>query len=329
MSMVKKQDNGFDLPPLTDAGRVPPDANASRLRDATPSGVKLAAAALARPLPTNETLPKPPGDRLESPHKSGVAPSELGRALGRQSLRRPLPERPELSASDVEWWAESALNATFEPSRVVPIEQTTDPNEGDRITPVFLESITPVFPESKVREVMALADERERSALAAKLGASAKANLPATVKPPPSPVIKASLALPPPPPAPPLPGSTGLAREPVEGAGIWNVPVLDAPPSPAPPKSLTSSMPVPSASHVESGARPVPRAAGLPEPGTLHFGRPPRDAAPASFKNPNADSSDQLHAVSFALAGSDVAIAIWIAVAIILIMVAAAMFTVG
>jgi len=320
------------------------------------SGVKISAAN-ARPLATprpstvggsstssssntkEEPLPKAGGAKGEAPHKSGVAPSELGRgASPRPSSRKVPPERPELSASDVEWWAESALtntfeqSSTFDQSRVIAIEDPNDPNYGDRVTPVFLESITPVFPESKVREVMALADAVERRRSPVPRQPPADGSLPSNrgnLAPTPPPVPAKAPALPPmahlamTPPAPPV-------AEMVE-ASVWNVPSVDTAPLSARPLPARPHVPLPAPPQALARAKSAaPKAylpTAVPEAGALHFGRAPRPLAQPPLPDP--DASDQLRAVTFASAGADVSMMIWIAMVLVVILVAATMVTVG
>ncbi|HWL87399.1 MAG TPA: hypothetical protein VNO21_16455, partial [Polyangiaceae bacterium] len=199
MSMAKKKEDSFETKRPTTAHEARSGSyQGARAREATPSAIKLSpASAAARPLAT--------------PRSSGVADADLRRS----GPRAKLPEAPELTASDVEWWAEATLNTTFDPSRVVAIDDPNDPNHGDRITPVFLESITPVFPESKVREVMALADAYERaSSSGIKVVAPAVRKAPA----PPVPGAVAKKSAPPAAMTPPAPPVVTPVASPVPGA---------------------------------------------------------------------------------------------------------------
>jgi len=363
MSMAKKKDEGFDthLPPAgKDAGQhSSPDG--FRQREATPSSVKLSAGA-SRPLSAprksgvaerelpaksgiaqDETLPKPAVAQGALPSASVAAKSEKsdlasksvpGKGVAprgpapRHVPRKALAARPELSASDVEWWAESALNTTFESSRVVPADDPSDPNYGDRVTPVFLESITPVFPESKVREVMALADAVEKAssvtlkALPPTTGAAAAGP---TANPTPESLVVATAApvVAPPPSGPPA-VVTHAVRLAVEDPALWNVPPSEAPA----PMPTSHSRPVAPPLPSPSRARKKTIDAHV-RPPTATFERPQARVLPAALPGVFEPDVEELHAVSLASGGAHVTLAIWIAVVLILIMVAATMATVG
>ncbi|WP_394827387.1 hypothetical protein [Pendulispora albinea] len=70
-------------------------------------------------------------------------------------------------------------------AHLVKLDDDDDVNEGDRITPVFLETVTPVFPEAEVREVIARADALERKAALAKRSPKPPAPAPKAMAVPP------------------------------------------------------------------------------------------------------------------------------------------------
>ncbi len=247
------------------------------------------------------------GPRTREPTQSGIKLSPAARPAASAPKAGPQvkpPPAPRASGvEDADWWAESTLNATFDSSNVVAIEDPNDPSYGDRVTPVFLESITPVFPESKVREVMALADayERasERSILAAKPAAVARAP-----EARPAPVHPEVARLAPTPVAPPV-----LQAQ----AAVVAAPVQAAPAArPVAPKLGED--------FVRGRASVAPGAGMLTSLDRMLGGAPVFD--------PEVPE-DLLHTASFASKGADMALVMWVAMALVIVLVAATMLTVG
>ncbi|WP_394834012.1 hypothetical protein LVJ94_46660 [Pendulispora rubella] len=356
--MAKKKEEGLDTPRPPSAkdasgrGVAPPFPDGARYRESTPSGVQISAGVAANVTARPLAAPRRSGvAESEASSKSGItraetlakqeaaagAPSSGGSA--KRASRNMPPERPELSASDVEWWAESSLNSTLnkagsadvppawvETSQIVAIEDAAsiddpnDPNYGDRITPIFMESITPVFPESKVREVMALADQVEK----ARASAAKTAPPPATPRVMPPPVQEHA--------RPTVPAvTTHAVKFAVEGP-VWDVPVVDGPrSSPSPSHARPVAPPLPPARAaapvvVPAVVPPRPPMAA-PVPFAPSAGARKLPSLPGVFEDEGAE--DELHAVSLASAGAHVGMAIWVAIGLILIMVAATMATVG